>query len=266
MVGDPLSATTHADLILRARAFHAPGAAAPTPVPVQIIHNASITTALGSSGLAGYNFGQTVSIPFWTEDWKPDSWLARIGENMNLGLHTLCLSDIKVREQSTEDMSRGIVRYQPPRYMLIPQLIEQLLAAAQSHGVDFLDPERTLAVALCRMGADDGHGRRGELVRAGTLAELLSYTTPDAAQRAQDEKDDDAFEDENPMASEKDLEARREARRVARAIEFWGPPLHTLVLVGHRLHPMEVRYGAGLALPGSRWSEVAREVYQVGSD
>lgn len=106
VVGDPLSATTHADLILRARAFQAPGAEVPTPVPVRIIHNASITTALGSSGLAGYNFGQTISVPFWSEGWRPDSWLERIGENMRLGLHTLCLSDIKVREQSFEDMSR----------------------------------------------------------------------------------------------------------------------------------------------------------------
>ena len=149
VVGDPLSATTHTDLILRARTFQAPGSEAPTPVPVRIIHNASITTALGSSGLAGYNFGQAVSIPFWTEDWRPDSWLERIGENMRYGLHTLCLSDIKVREQSAADMARGILRYQPPRYMLIPQLISQLLAAANEHRVDFLDPDRTLAIALC---------------------------------------------------------------------------------------------------------------------
>lgn len=110
VVGDPLSATTHSDLIMRARTFQAPGASAPTPVDVRIIHNASITTALGSSGLAGYNFGQTISVPFWTEDWRPDSWLERIGENMGLGLHTLCLSDIKVREQSIEDMSRYVAR------------------------------------------------------------------------------------------------------------------------------------------------------------
>lgn len=264
VVGDPLSATTHADLILRARMFQAPGASEPTPVPVRIIHNASITTALGSSGLAGYNFGQTVSIPFWTEEWRPDSWLGRIGENMQLGLHTLCLSDIKVREQSYEDMSRGILRYQPPRYMLVPQLISQLLAAAQAHHVDFLDPERTLAIALCRMGADEtAPGGRGELIVAGTLGELLRCTEPDEALRAQDKRDDDAFEEENPMTSEKDMDARRETRRVQRALAFWGDPLHSLVLVGKRLHPMEVEYGRMLALPGSRWADVAREVYAV---
>mgnify|MGYP000000134749 FL=1 len=254
VVGDPLSATTHSDLIIRARTFR-------TPVPVRIIHNASITTALGSSGLAGYNFGQTVSIPFWTEDWKPDSWLFRIGENSHIGLHTLCLSDIKVREQSIEDMSRGVLRYQPPRYMLIPQLISQLLAAAQTHRVDYLDPDKTLAIALCRMGADDAPHRRGEKIVAGTLAELLQCTEPDAAQQAQYEKDDAQYEEENPMASEKDMEARREARFVQRALDYWGEPLHSLILVGRRLHPMEVEYGRALALPGSRWVDVAQQVY-----
>lgn len=263
MVGDPLSATTHADLIIRARTFRAPGAEAPTPVPVKIIHNASITTALGSSGLAGYNFGQTVSIPFWTEDWRPDSWLFRIGENEHLGLHTLCLSDIKVREQSMEDMSRGVLRYQPPRYMLIPQLVSQLLAAAKTHSVDYLDPDKTLAIALCRMGADTTSTRRGEFIAAGTLRELLNCTEPDAAQREADQKDDDAYEEANPMVSEVDMDARREARRVQRALAFWGEPLHSLIVVGKRLHPMEVEYGRALALPGSRWSDVARDVYQV---
>ncbi|KAI3624075.1 diphthine methyl ester synthase [Malassezia furfur] len=261
VVGDPLSATTHSDLILRARSFQAPGSEVPTPVDVRIIHNASITTALGSSGLAGYNFGQTISVPFWTEDWRPDSWLERIGENMNIGLHTLCLSDIKVREQSIEDMSRGIVRYQPPRYMLIPQLIRQLLAAAKEHKVDYLDPDRTLAIALCRMGAEPDGERRGEMIVAGTLGELLSYTEPTAEQRKEDEAEDEAYEEENPTASEKEMDERREARAVRRAIAFWGEPLHTLILVGSRLHPMEVAYGNSLTQPGSRWTEVAEQVY-----
>lgn len=259
VVGDPLSATTHTDLIVRARNFVVDGAAA--PVPVRIIHNASITTALGSSGLAGYNFGQTVSIPFWTDEWRPDSWLGRIGDNLALGLHTLCLSDIKVREQSAEDMSRGIQRYQPPRYMLIPQLISQLVAAARHHKVDYLDADRTLAIALCRMGAEDAENRPGEKIVAGTLAELLSYTTPDDAQRAADAAEDDAYEEANPLASEKELEQLREARTVRRAVEFWGGPLHSLVIVGSRLHPIEVAYGKALALPGSRWEHVAHEVY-----
>lgn len=155
------------------------------------------------------------------------------------------------------------MRYQPPRYMLIPQLIRQVLAAAKEHKVDYLDPDRTLAVALCRMGADAEGERRGELIVAGTLAELLSYTEPTAEERAADEKEDDAYEEENPTASEKEMDERREARAVRRAIAFWGEPLHTLILVGKRLHPMEVAYGQTLTRPGSRWAQVAAEDYEV---
>ena len=86
-------------------------------------------------------------------------------------------------------------------------------------------------------------------------------TEPDAAQQAQYEKDDAQYEEENPMASEKDMEARREARFVQRALDYWGEPLHSLILVGRRLHPMEVEYGRALALPGSRWADVAQQVY-----
>lgn len=73
-----------------------------------MIHNASVMNAVGAVGLALYNYGQTVSIPFFTETWRPDSWLPRIEENMKLGLHTLCLLDIKVKEQSEENLARSV--------------------------------------------------------------------------------------------------------------------------------------------------------------
>lgn len=97
-------ATTHADLVLRAEELH---------IPVTIIHNASIMNAIGATGLALYNYGQTISIPFFTDAWRPSSWLERILENWNLGLHTLCLLDIKVKEQSEENLARLAVQSQP---------------------------------------------------------------------------------------------------------------------------------------------------------
>lgn len=78
-------------------------------IPVHVIHNASIMNAVGALGLALYNYGQTVSIPFFTETWKPASWSERIFDNMKLGLHTLCLLDIKVKEQSEENLARCVV-------------------------------------------------------------------------------------------------------------------------------------------------------------
>lgn len=62
--------------------------------------------AVGASGLQLYNFGQTVSLVFFTDSWKPDSFYDRIKENSDLGMHTLILLDIKVKEQSEENLAR----------------------------------------------------------------------------------------------------------------------------------------------------------------
>jgi diphthine methyl ester synthase len=53
VVGDPVCATTHTDLILRAKQ---------EGVKVELVHNASVMGAAGACGLQLYNFGQTVSI------------------------------------------------------------------------------------------------------------------------------------------------------------------------------------------------------------
>ena len=92
-----ISATTHTDIILRARALK---------IPTRVIHNASIMNAVGACGLQLYNFGQTVSLVFFTDTWKPDSFYDRVKENVDLGLHTLVLLDIKVKEQSEENLAR----------------------------------------------------------------------------------------------------------------------------------------------------------------
>jgi diphthamide biosynthesis methyltransferase len=83
----PLSATTHTDLILRAKAIG---------VKVEVVHNASAVGAAASCGLQLYQFGYTVSIPLFEGSWRPDSFYHRIGYNAKGGMHTLCLLDIKV--------------------------------------------------------------------------------------------------------------------------------------------------------------------------
>lgn len=60
-------------------------------VQVQIIHNASVMNAVGACGLQLYRFGEAISIPFFTETWRPDSFYDKIKSNRLLGLHTLCL-------------------------------------------------------------------------------------------------------------------------------------------------------------------------------
>ena len=87
VVGDPLGATTHTDLILRA---------VERGISYKVIHNASIMNAIASTGLQLYNFGETVSICFWKENWRPTSFVDKIIANLKRGLHVLCLLDIRV--------------------------------------------------------------------------------------------------------------------------------------------------------------------------
>ena len=60
-------------------------------VEVEAIHNASCMGAVGCCGLQLYNYGQTVSIPFFRENWTPDSFYDKIAYNLGGGMHTLCL-------------------------------------------------------------------------------------------------------------------------------------------------------------------------------
>ena len=50
---------------------------------------------------------QTVSIVFFTETWRPDSFYHKIVANQRLGLHTLCLLDIQVKEPDLAALARG---------------------------------------------------------------------------------------------------------------------------------------------------------------
>ncbi|CAI5521490.1 unnamed protein product, partial [Closterium sp. Naga37s-1] len=74
-----------------------------------------------------FGFGETVSIPFFTDTWQPDSFYDRILGNAARDLHTLCLLDIKVKEPSLEAMARGRIEYEPARYMSVNTAIRQLL-------------------------------------------------------------------------------------------------------------------------------------------
>jgi len=158
VVGDPVCATTHTDIIIRAQEIG---------VQVELIHNASAMGAVGCCGLQLYNFGRTVSIPFFEHNWRPTSFYEKIQYNKDGGMHTLCLLDIKVKEPDFEAMARGKTVYLPPRYMTVNTAAEQLLEAEQEHqkGVCTSD---CLAVGLARLGQPD------QCILAGTLQELTT--------------------------------------------------------------------------------------------
>ena len=157
VVGDPVCATTHTDMMIRARDYGC---------HVELIHNASIMGAAGCCGLQLYNFGQTVSIPFYEENWRPTSFYPKVKYNRDGGMHTLCLLDIKVKEPDFEAMMRGKTLFLPPRYMSINTCIEQMLEAENTLKETAYTKD-TLCVGLARLGQHD------QCIAAGTMEELL---------------------------------------------------------------------------------------------
>jgi len=85
VMGDPLAATTHMDLLLRARKLK---------IKTKIIHAPSVFTAIAESGLQLYKFGKTVSIAKWQHNFRPESFFDEIKKNLGMNAHTLVLIDI----------------------------------------------------------------------------------------------------------------------------------------------------------------------------
>ena len=90
--GDPLIATTHfATLINTARKLG---------VKYKILHSSSIySAAVGESGLDIYKFGPPVTIAYWSDKYKPTSFLDLINQNCRHDHHTLVLLDLNQKEK-----------------------------------------------------------------------------------------------------------------------------------------------------------------------
>jgi len=85
IIGDVFSATTHIDLMQRAKELG---------IEVNVVHNASVLTVIGVTGLSLYKFGKTTSIPFENENVEtPYNVLKENGK-----LHTLFLLDLRPEE------------------------------------------------------------------------------------------------------------------------------------------------------------------------
>ncbi|MEM2916335.1 MAG: diphthine synthase [Candidatus Woesearchaeota archaeon] len=142
VIGDPLVATTHIDLIERARKEN---------IPVKVVHNASIVSAIGATGLQVYKFGKTTSIPFPAKDYMPETPYLVIEENQKIGAHTLLLLDLKPEEN---------------KFMTINDAIDYLLKLELKLNRKVVTRD-TFCVACARIGAKD------QLIKAGTAKDLL---------------------------------------------------------------------------------------------
>jgi diphthine synthase len=96
--GDPLVATTHVALRIQAEK---------RKIKTRIVHGASIlSSVIGLSGLHNYKFGKSVTIPF--EENFSETPYEVIAQNRELGLHTLCLLDIKAEENRYLNIREGL--------------------------------------------------------------------------------------------------------------------------------------------------------------
>ena len=127
--GDPFIATTHVTLRIDAEKHG---------IKTRIIHGASIISAIISlSGLHNYKFGKTVTVPF-PENFSETPYNV-IAQNKKLGLHTLCLLDLKANEK---------------QFLSINQAITMLLEVEQKKKKGVITPE-TAAVGIARAGSDN---------------------------------------------------------------------------------------------------------------
>jgi diphthine synthase len=116
--GDPLSATTHIELLLRAEK---------DKIKVKVIHATSVFTAVASTGLQLYKFGKTGSIARWQPNFSPEGFYDLIKENLNNGAHTLLLIDIGLSVKEALGYIDSIAKSRDPNMLNKKIIVCELL-------------------------------------------------------------------------------------------------------------------------------------------
>jgi diphthine synthase len=141
--GDPMVATTHVDLRLRALK---------AGIKTRIIHAASVTSAAaGATGLQSYKFGRSVTVPASWQGDLPESIYTSIRNNLGWGLHSLVLLEINAESET---------------YVTIQSALKQLLAFSQREPDPAIN-SNTLVIGIARLEAPD------MIVRASSISEIL---------------------------------------------------------------------------------------------
>lgn len=141
--GDPFMATTH--IVLRIEAEK-------RGIKTRIVHGASALSAvICLSGLHNYKFGKTVTVPF--PENSSETPYNVIAQNKALGLHTMCLLDLKADEQ---------------RFLSINEGLQSLLEVEHKKGKGIVT-SGTLAVGAARVGSCN------PTLKADWAGQLLDY-------------------------------------------------------------------------------------------
>ncbi|MAE43174.1 diphthine synthase [Candidatus Woesearchaeota archaeon] len=140
VVGDVFSATTHMDLYLRAKKMG---------IKTGVVHNASVLTAVGITGLQLYKFGKVTSIPIDNENVETPYDVLKVNQQNNM--HTLFILDLK--EGSNNSLS-------------VNDAIRYLLKVEMKRG-ERVFTDNTLCVGCVKLGSLD------QIIKVGKANELL---------------------------------------------------------------------------------------------
>jgi len=97
--GNPLTATTHVQLLIEAKKLG---------VPFCFVPGISITDFLGWTGLDAYRFGRITTIVAPKENFSPESFFDVIQKNISANCHTLCLLEFDAEKNFALDIPTAI--------------------------------------------------------------------------------------------------------------------------------------------------------------
>ncbi|MDD5054347.1 MAG: diphthine synthase [Candidatus Nanoarchaeia archaeon] len=129
VVGDPLSATTHIELLKECKELN---------IKCGVIHSSSIHSSLCETGLFIYRFGKSASIPYPEKNYNPTSFFDIVLKNYENDAHTIVFLDIKKDEN---------------KYMRVSEGIKILLKISAERNAFF--NEETEVIGVCRLGFKD---------------------------------------------------------------------------------------------------------------
>jgi len=141
--GNPLTATTHLSILSELKE---------KKTPFEVIAGISISNFVSYTGLQEYKFGKTVSVVFQRENYSPESFFDSIEKNKSIGLHTLCLLDLDVKEK---------------KFMKINQAIELLEKIEGKRNSKIIS--ESVLVGIARAGSDSMK------IKAGNAGELKKF-------------------------------------------------------------------------------------------
>jgi diphthine synthase len=133
--GDPLHATTHVALILEARRRGVAAEAVPGVSGLQAV--------IDATGLQVYKFCRPITLVYPEEGYKPFSVVETVWQNMERGLHSLILLDLRLDED---------------KVMTIPEAVEILLGLEEEFAAEEgVEPRirDSVMVGVARAGLPD---------------------------------------------------------------------------------------------------------------